>query len=78
VFTLSHYCCCYYYYYYYYHHHHHYYYYYYLREAGKRIENSKTQGKRPLGRARRRWENNIRTDLREMVCEVIDWIYLAQ
>jgi hypothetical protein len=39
----------------------------------------KPEGKRPLGRPRRRWEDEIRMDLREIglgVC--VDWIRLAQ
>jgi hypothetical protein len=32
----------------------------------------------PLGRPRRRWENNIRIDLQEVECEGVDWIELAQ
>jgi hypothetical protein len=35
------------------------------------------EGKRPLGRPRRGWEDNIRTDLQEVGCEVMDWIDLA-
>jgi hypothetical protein len=39
----------------------------------------KPEGKRPLGRrSRRRWEDNIRMDLKEIVWEGVDWIYLAQ
>jgi hypothetical protein len=38
----------------------------------------KPEGKRPLGRCRHRWENNIRMDLREMGWEGVDWIHLAQ
>jgi hypothetical protein len=34
--------------------------------------------KRPLGRPRRRWEDNIKTDLLEVGCEGMDWIDLAQ
>jgi hypothetical protein len=34
--------------------------------------------KRPLGKIRLRWEDNIRMDLREMGLEVMTWIYLAQ
>jgi len=37
----------------------------------------KTEGKRPLGRPRRRWVNNIRMDLREVGCGYMDWIGLA-
>jgi hypothetical protein len=38
----------------------------------------KTEGKRPLVRPRRRWEDNIRMDLREMGWVGMDWIDLAQ
>ena len=34
--------------------------------------------KRPLGRPRRRWEDNIRMDLREMGCDTGEWIDLAE
>jgi len=43
-----------------------------------RILVGKLQGKRPLGRSRRRWENNIKMDLQEIGCEGMDWIELAQ
>jgi hypothetical protein len=35
-------------------------------------------GKRPLGRPRRRWVNNIKMDLREIGQDGMDWIGLAQ
>jgi hypothetical protein len=35
-------------------------------------------GKRPLGRLRRRWINNIKMDLLEIGLSVVDWISLAQ
>jgi len=38
----------------------------------------KLEGKRPLGRPRRRWLDNIRTDLQEVGCGYMDWIGLAQ
>jgi len=38
----------------------------------------KPDGTRPLGRPRRRWENNIKMDLQELGCEGMDWIELAQ
>jgi hypothetical protein len=38
----------------------------------------KPEGKRPLGRPRRRWEDNIRMDLREVECGGVDWMELAQ
>jgi len=36
------------------------------------------EGKRPLGRPRRRWEDNIKMDLQEVGRERMDWIELAQ
>jgi ribosome biogenesis protein Nip4 len=36
------------------------------------------EGRRPLGRHRRRCENNIKMDLREMGFGDVDWIHLAQ
>jgi hypothetical protein len=36
------------------------------------------EGKRTLGRPRRRWEDNIRMELQEMGCGCEDWIGLAQ
>jgi hypothetical protein len=38
----------------------------------------KPEGKRPLGRPRLRWDDNIQLDLQEVGCEVLDWIELAQ
>ena len=38
----------------------------------------KPEGRRPLGRPRRRRADNIRTDLQEVGCEYMDWIGLAQ
>jgi hypothetical protein len=38
----------------------------------------KPEGRRPLGRPRRRWVNNIRMDLGEMGWGVVDWICLAK
>ena len=43
-----------------------------------RILVGKPEGRRPLGRARRRWVDNIRTDLQEVGCGYMDWIGLAQ
>jgi hypothetical protein len=43
-----------------------------------RILVGKPEGKRPLGRPRRRWKDNIKTDLREIGWGGIDWIDLAQ
>jgi hypothetical protein len=36
------------------------------------------EGKRPLGRPRRRWEDDIKIDLREMGIDEANWIRLAQ
>jgi hypothetical protein len=38
----------------------------------------KPEGRRPLGRPRRRWMNNIKMDLLEIGLNVVDWIGLAQ
>ena len=38
----------------------------------------KPGGKRPLGRPRRRWEDNIKVDLQEVGCEGMEWIELAE
>jgi hypothetical protein len=38
----------------------------------------KPEGKRPLGRPRRRWEDIIKMDLKEVGCGGMDWIELAQ
>jgi hypothetical protein len=43
-----------------------------------RVLVGKPEGKRLLGRPRRRWEDNIRMDLQEVGCGVMDWIGLAQ
>jgi len=43
-----------------------------------RVSVGKSEGKRPLGRPRRRWENNIKMDLQEVRCEGMDWIELTQ
>jgi hypothetical protein len=43
-----------------------------------RVLARKPEGKRPLGRPRRRWVDNIRTDLQEVECRYMDWIGLAQ
>jgi hypothetical protein len=36
------------------------------------------EGKRPLGRPRRRWVDNIKMDLREIGWDGVDWTYMAQ
>ena len=42
-----------------------------------RVLVGKPEGKRPLGRPRRRWVDNIRMDLQEVGCGDMDWIGLA-
>jgi len=48
------------------------------RRGVYRVWVEKPEGKRPLGRPRRRWEDNIKMDLQEVGCEGMDWIELAQ
>jgi hypothetical protein len=48
-----------------------------LPRKAYRILVGKPEGKRPLGKPRRRWENNIKTQRREIGWSVIDWIDLA-
>ena len=43
-----------------------------------RVLVGKPEGKRPLGRHRRRWADNIRMDLQEVGCGYMDWIGLTQ
>ena len=43
-----------------------------------RVLVGKPEGKRPRGRRRCRWEDNIKTDLQEVGCRCMDWINLAQ
>jgi len=43
-----------------------------------RVLVGKMEGKRPLGRTRRRWVDNIRMDFQEVGCGYMDWIGLAQ
>jgi hypothetical protein len=43
-----------------------------------RILVGKPGGKRPLGRSRRRWVDNIKMDLREIGWDGVGWIHLAQ
>jgi len=38
----------------------------------------KPEGKRPLGRPRRRWEDNIKMDVQKVRCGGMDWIELAR
>jgi hypothetical protein len=43
-----------------------------------RVLVGKPEGKRPMGISRCRWEDNIRMDLQDVGCGVMDWIELAQ
>ena len=43
-----------------------------------RVLVGKPEGKRPVRRPRRRWEDNINMDLQEVGCGGIDWVELAQ
>jgi len=48
------------------------------RRGVYRVLAEKPEGKRPLGRIRHRWEDNIKMDLQEQGCGGMDWIELAQ
>ena len=49
-----------------------------VRRVVYRVLVGKPQGKRPLGRPRRKWVDNIMMDLQELGCWYMDWIGLAQ
>jgi len=46
--------------------------------GGVKVLVGKPEGKRPLGRPRRRWVDNIRMDLQDVGCGYMDWIGLSQ
>jgi hypothetical protein len=48
------------------------------KRSAYRILVANPEGKRPLGRPRRRWEDNIEIDLRDVGWGGMDWIDLAQ
>jgi len=48
------------------------------RRGVYRVLVGRPEGMRPLGRPRRRWEDNIKMDLQEVECGGMDWIDLAQ
>jgi len=48
-----------------------------VRRGVYRVLVGKPEGKRPLRRLRRRWEDNIKMDHKEVGCAVIDWNELA-
>jgi hypothetical protein len=43
-----------------------------------RVLVGRPKGKRPMGRCRHRWEDNIKLDLRDMGIDGVKWIWLAQ
>jgi hypothetical protein len=43
-----------------------------------RVLVGKPEGKRPLGRPRHRWEDNIKMDLQDLEFESMDWVELSQ
>jgi hypothetical protein len=50
----------------------------YILRGAYRVLVGKPEGKRPFGRRRRRWEDNVKMDLRAVRCRVMDLIELAQ
>jgi hypothetical protein len=48
------------------------------RSGVYRVLMGEPEEKRPLGRTRRTWEDNIKMDLQEVGCGGMDWIELAQ
>jgi hypothetical protein len=48
------------------------------RRGAYRVFVGKPEGKRPSGRPRRSWENNIKMHLQEVGCAYMDWIKLAR
>jgi len=49
-----------------------------VRREVYRVLLGKPDGRRPLGRPRPRWVNNIKTDLQEVGCGYMDWTGLTQ
>jgi hypothetical protein len=48
------------------------------RKVSCRILVSKCEGKGPLGRLKRRWEDNIKTDYKDIRLESVNWVYRTQ
>jgi hypothetical protein len=48
------------------------------RRGAYRVLVGKPEEKRPLGRPRRRWEDNIKMNLQEVGCGGMDWIEVTQ
>ena len=44
----------------------------------RRVLVGKPEGRRTLERPRCRWKDNIKIDLQDVACEVMDWIFVAQ
>ena len=49
-----------------------------MARTGERGEVGKPEGKRQLGRHKRRWEDNIKMDIQEIGSRRVDWIDLAK
>jgi hypothetical protein len=49
-----------------------------IRRGVYRVVVGKPEGKRPLGRPRRRWKDSIKADLQDVRCRGMDWIGLAK
>jgi len=49
-----------------------------VREEAYSVLVGKPEGKRPLGRPMRKWEDNIKMNLQDVGCEGMDWIEQAQ
>jgi hypothetical protein len=49
-----------------------------VKRNAYRILVGKSEGKRPLGRPKYRWMDNIKMDLREIGLGAVDWIDMAQ
>ena len=47
------------------------------RRGVYRVMLGKAEGKSPLGRPRRKWDDNIKMDLQEVLCRGMDWIDMA-
>jgi hypothetical protein len=48
------------------------------RRGVYKVSMGEPEGRRPLGRPRHKWEDNIKMDLQEVGCGGMDWIDLAQ
>jgi hypothetical protein len=48
------------------------------KQSAYKVLMGEPEGKRQLGRPRQRWEHNIKMDLREIGCDGVDCIHLAQ